>query len=319
MPTIVEPDSERNYVTVLADRSNADIASVDRTMVVERYKIHGAILFRGFELDLASLNSFTSKFCSGFLSNDSGGREFVSRDYRTQTVNLGREAFPLHSELSIAPTKPDIAWFMCVNAPHGGGETLICDGIPVVPALQPEVRASLDRRSLLYTKWIPAPDLEQWFGTPEPNDELLAEASRRGPWLFAREGNAYRRSHIAPALHKPMFSDRLAFGNFLLFARFGQNIRNFPTFDDGSEVPDAVCLDVKRVTDALTVAHQWQRNDLLMLDNTRFMHGRNAIENPAQRIIWSQFGYVEFAPLSEAERRTQPWRYRLGAPDPVTG
>ena len=99
----------------------------------------------------------------------------MSRDYRTQTVNLGREAFPLHSELSIAPTKPDIAWFMCVNAPHGGGETLICDGIPVVPALQPEVRASLDRRSLLYTKWIPAPDLEQWFGTPEPNDELLVK------------------------------------------------------------------------------------------------------------------------------------------------
>jgi hypothetical protein len=45
-----------------------------------------------------------------------------------------------------------------------------------------------------------------------------------------------------------------------------------------------------------------------MVDNTRFMHGRNAVEDPNHRLIFTQFGYATFAPVDENAARGQPWR-----------
>ena len=311
MPTTIEPNSECNYATVLADRADADFSSVDRDLVLDLYRFHGALLFRGFAIDLTAFESFTSGFCSGFVLNDSRGRQLISQKGKIQTVDPGGLAFPLHPELSTSPMKPDLAWFKCVKAPPRGGETLLCDGVAVVPQLRPEVRASLAQRSLRYRKRVPPPLLKRWFGTPEPEDDRLLEASSEGFWSITREQGAYFRSYTTPALHRPMFSDSPAFGNFLLFARFGQKLSDYPTFEDGTEIPDAVALEVKRVSEALTTAHRWEPNDLLMIDNTRFMHGRNDIEDLSQRIVLSRFGYASFAPLSESERRAQPWRHMM--------
>ena len=144
---------------------------------------------------------------SDFVLNDSRGRQLISQKGKIQTVDPGGLAFPLHPELSTSPMKPDIAWFRCVKAPPRGGETLLCDGVPVVPALQPEVRASLERRSLRYRKRVPTPLLERWFHTVAPDEELLATASSESLWSITREGDAYFRSYTTPALHKPMFSE----------------------------------------------------------------------------------------------------------------
>jgi len=98
-----------------------------------------------------------------------------------------------------------------------------------------------------------------------------------------------------------MFGKQLAFGNFLLFSRYGLKNRYQPCFVDGTIVPDKVVAEVKRVSDALTVPVRWQPGDLLMLDNTRFLHGRKAILNTKERRIISYFGYLKFAELDAVE------------------
>lgn len=93
------------------------------------------------------------------------------------------------------------------------------------------------------------------------------------------------RSFSRPALHHPMFAERLAFGNFLLFARFHQQRPDFPTLDDGSNVSDSWVEAIRAAASRLSAPIAWQRSDVLMLDNTRFMHGRNAITDPTERVI----------------------------------
>jgi hypothetical protein len=105
-----------------------------------------------------------------------------------------------------------------------------------------------------------------------------------------------------------MFTDDPAFGNFLLFARYCRRMTDFPVFEDGSIIPDALVHSVKTVSDGLTVAIAWQRGDLLMLDNTRFMHGRTAVVDPGERLIASYFGYLHFAPPDPEEPVDPPWR-----------
>ncbi|MCG8433568.1 MAG: TauD/TfdA family dioxygenase, partial [Gammaproteobacteria bacterium] len=195
----------------------------------------------------------------------------------------------------------------CEVPPAEKGETLLCDGIALVKALKPDVREYLQTRALKYTLPIPYDQRGKWFEKTNPDKDELKKLSAMSYFTFTKEGNQYVRHYVTPVLHKPMFADELAFGNFLLFARhFGLN--NFPTLEDDSLIPDEIYEPVKQIADSLTIAHKWQTNDILMVDNTRFMHGRNEVINPEERVIWTQFGYTDLNPLSEQEKARQPWR-----------
>ena len=52
----------------------------------------------------------------------------------------------------------------------------------------------------------------------------------------------------------------------------------------------------------------WRAGDVLMLDNTRFMHGRTAILDANERLIASFFGYLGFAIPDSEEPPNAPWR-----------
>ena len=105
-----------------------------------------------------------------------------------------------------------------------------------------------------------------------------------------------------------MFSTKLAFGNFLLFARYMLNDETFPVFEDFSVVPDDLVESGKNISDNLATDIGWQANDVLMLDNTRFLHGRNEIVDVNQRYILTYFGYLKFAQPGEEEGDNAHWR-----------
>lgn len=293
---VIEPDSERNYASVLPAGDNGQLSSLDRDAIRKLFIEHGALLFRGFQLELDTFAEFSSHFCSRFVRNESGKRLNISNDGTTQTVNLGQEAFPLHPELSRVPWKPDIAWFACASPPRRGGETLLCDGVPVVKNLRPETRDYLIGRSVLYREETPLEAFTEWLGIPVPDEEVLARISRTSPFDFSMTDGRIFRSFLRPFFHKPLFSDELAFGNFLLFARYMLKAKIFPTFEDGSIIPDAICEELRTVTDELTTAHRWRPGDILMVDNSRVMHGRNEVQDVSERVIWTQFGYASFLP-----------------------
>jgi hypothetical protein len=85
------------------------------------------------------------------------------------------------------------------------------------------------------------------------------------------------------------------------------NAKIFPTFEDGSIIPDAICEELRTVTDELTTAHRWQTGDILMVDNSRVMHGRNEVHDLQERVIWTQFGYASFLP--DDYRASESWRH----------
>jgi hypothetical protein len=105
-----------------------------------------------------------------------------------------------------------------------------------------------------------------------------------------------------------MFIDEPAFGNFLLFARFNNKRPDHPLLDDGRQVPEDWLQAIKATGDRLMVEVAWRPGDVLMLDNTRFMHGRTAIIDPGERLIATFFGYLIFAVPDPEEPPDPPWR-----------
>lgn len=306
MVNFLEPAANRNYAAILAPAAGARLAGLDPPVVEAAFRRYGALLLRGFRLELDDFSAFTRQFCSRFVRNESGRRGRVSADGTTQTVNIGREAFPLHPELSRVPWRPDIAWFACAAPPSRGGETVLCDGVAVVEGLAPATRAALAPRGLLYREEMPLAAFVDLLGVRDPTPAFLERLSATAPFHYEHRQGRIFRSFVRPFLHRPLFTDAPAFGNFLLFARYMLRARGFPVFENGSVIPDALCEELREVADGLAVAHRWQAGDILMVDNSRFMHGRCEVTDLEERVIWTQFGYARFAPPERVAG--EPWR-----------
>jgi hypothetical protein len=307
MAKIQLPEPGRPQVLIEADGERG-ILDVDPAEIVALYKTHGALLLRGFGADVPQFRNFGRQYCSTSVVNESPGRQPIEPDYNILTVDPGTRAFSLHSELSREPWKPDVAFFGCLSAPSRGGATTICDGVALVRALPAEVRQALDGRRLLHVKPTWPALLDYWLGNPDPSDAELANPPRHCPYQFARIDGQVFRHFSRPALHRPMFIDAPAFANFLLFARFNHNRPDYPLLDDGRPVPEAWLQALKATGDALSAEVAWQPGDVLMVDNTRFMHGRTEIIDTSERMIASYFGYLNFA-LPDPEEPPDPiWR-----------
>lgn len=307
MPDISPPQPDRPYVLVGASPGEG-VGDLSADEVLTLYRTHGAILFRGFDFDLPAFRVFTETFCSSSVFNESPDRLLLDDESYIQSVNAGLDPFPLHPELSREPWKPDVCFFCCLNPPREAGETTICDGVAIVDALPAEVRDGLASRRLMYVQPAWPELLDYWLGTTTPTPAQLAAPPASCPYRFFNVRGRIVRAFTRPALHRPMFMDCLAFGNFLLFARYYLGRRGFPAFDNGERVPDAWVEAVKAVADRLTAPIPWRKGDLVMLDNTRVMHGRNAIVEADGRLIASYFGYLKGAPANPEEPTDPPWR-----------
>ena len=48
------------------------------------------------------------------------------------------------------------------------------------------------------------------------------------------------------------------------------------SFEDGSEITDDIVSGINKIAERLITEISWQKGDILMVDNTRIMHGRRA-------------------------------------------
>ena len=312
MAKIADTGSERNYVTITPGSEREGLTDIDPQWVEQLYRTHGALLFRGFDLDLRIFAELTRTYCTHAAFNDSPGRETVDDKSNIQTVNLGDEAFPLHAELARVPWRPDVCWFACLTPAERDGETYLCDGIEMVRQMSRGLRAALQGRQLLYTQPAQLDASKFWLRSDQPTVERLRTPPEDCPYSFEIVEQKPYQSFLRPALQKAMFSDELVFSNFLLFARKYLRNRRFPLFEDGTEIPDELVAELDQIGQRLQQPVPWQQNDVVMLDNTRFMHARDKLPSPSLRYILTYFGYLKFAVPAPEEGTAPRWRVPHG-------
>ena len=296
------------FATITPKTSGQRLEDLDRATVRDIYKVHGAVLFSGFPFKIQSFRKLTNSFCSHAVNNLSGRREIVDAQNNIQTVDPGEKEFPLHPELSREPWKPDVCFFACEKAPVSGGQTIFCDGVQLVRKLPRRVRSALFRRKLKYIVPAKRAEVAFWMKKETPAPEDLINPPEDCPFEFIQIGGVVHRSYVAPVFHKPMFHNDLAFGNFLLFSRYHHNDRSFPLFEDGTPVPDELVDPIRKVGDKLAVRRAWRLGDVLILDNTRFLHARTAIHDLGARRILTYFGYLSFASTEQDPTPNARWR-----------
>ena len=254
------------------------------------FKLHGFLIFRGFEIDSKKMKVFAEQFSSRFI-RDRGRSLIDSSDGFVGLVDGGTHYISPHCEHANSPFRPDIVWFCCAVPAAQGGETLVWDGIRVWQEMNKELKNLFVKKKVRFFQKFPATAWKYFLGI----GSNIGDVKRT---LDGLEGVSYQINsdqsvsleYICSALVKTKYGNQHAFANSLISEY--KNPIGVVTFEDGSPIPEAVINAIKDIMNRLTEVISWQAGDLAMIDNSRFLHGRRAFKDTRRR-IFSTLSYLK--------------------------
>jgi alpha-ketoglutarate-dependent taurine dioxygenase len=294
-------EREATIPALFDDGSGLD--AITPALLAEQLKTSGYVVLRGFEVDLHGFSAFVKQH-SKRLSLDPA-RVFHDAQGKpvAQKVDAGVDAVGLHCENGNSPFWPDLCWFYCEKPPAKGSQTTVCDGVGVFDELSEPARHALLARDIIYSRRVPEHLWKTYVrhggGSPAGEstqamfDALLALMNDAG----SAELTLHDDASITYRFRTPAILRKSAFNpNYHAFANsiFGPSYnyeRPLITFDDGSPLGQTLMDELERVCDRHTRNINWQKNDIVVIDNRRVMHGRRAIED-THRTIYNALSYV---------------------------
>lgn len=291
---------------------NHDIAAVlasARSDIDALLYEHGAILFKGFQIDtveaFAACTADMPASGANYIYGNSPRTKLTASVY-TSTEYPPELPISLHNELSYSHTWPSRLSFCCITPAAQGGSTTIADARAMLEALSPRTLKLFEERGVTYVRNLHAGSGvgKSWQSTFETEDRSLVEAyCNSGGIEFAWNDSGELRliqRRPATAVH-PVTGAKVWFNQVDQFHPstnppevyeaiqeiYGDQPFDMPQygcFGDGSPIPDEVLREVRAAADSLTVAFPWEQGDMMMIDNMLTMHGRSPFSG-ARRIL----------------------------------
>jgi alpha-ketoglutarate-dependent taurine dioxygenase len=260
---------------------------------------HGAILVRG--LGVAGPAAAASVFGQLASSLMTEREAFAARQAYADGV-YSSAAWPpnqpmcMHHELSYRVEFPSLLLFACLTEPSGGGATAISDSPTVLRALPSGIVERFESEGWLllrtYNDEIGA-SLAEAFGT---DDRAAVEAycgANAIDFEWQSDGGLRTRQRRRAVVRHPATGERCWFNQiaFLnewtvdpevreyLVEVYGADALPFNTrYGDGEPIDAGVVQEINAVYDQHTMREPWQAGDLMIVDNVRTAHSREAYE-----------------------------------------
>lgn len=272
-----------------------DLLDLSRDAVLTAFAASGALLFRGFSGGVESFCSFTERFSVGFRSHGGSTRSNVDGNKTLQTVVVGSQGIGPHSELRWAPFSPDVLWFYCVRPAEEGGETTLYDGARTLAGLKPETREAFSAQPVKYsftappriwTRLLDVPTVEAATAKLSAPDPKIPDASH----TFSFADDHLTLEYTIPAFTRPRSGEGFVYAGSI--TRGYENDKMACTFADGAPISEELRQDLLDTAVRIEVAVPWQTGDILMVDNSRVMHGRRPFTG--SREIYTRFANANF-------------------------
>jgi amino acid adenylation domain-containing protein len=279
-------------------------AEAHRDQVEGWLREHGGILFRGFDLPTpADFEQFCQALCPelygqyGDLPKKEGGNKiYKSTPYPKDRMIM------FHNESAHQHRWPRRQWFYCETPATHGGATPIVDSRQVYRELPAWLQDKLRRKQLMYVRNFSASldvNWQHFFQTEEPAE--VERICREGGIVFEWRGsNELHTRQVCPAviLH-PLTGDASFFNQIQLYhpAFLDADIREqflqgrdsvMPRqvfYGDGSELEEAAIEAINSAYERCAVRFDWQRGDVVMLDNMLAAHARDPFEGERRIVV----------------------------------
>lgn len=256
---------------------------------------HGALLLRGLNLRTTGDFETVARTISPQLieyGERSSPRTRISRGIYTSTDHPPDQPIVLHNEQSYTLNWPMKIWFYCAQPAATGGRTPLADSRKILKRLRPEIVERFEQKQIMYVRnYNPGVGLS-WREAFQTDDRAEVEryCAQEEIDVEWRDGDRLRTRQVRPAVRThPDTGERVWFNHAMFFnlSSLGPATREtmlavvdesevpFNTFyGDGTPIEPAVMDEIRGAYDSETVKFDWQRGDLLLVDNMLAAHGR---------------------------------------------
>ena len=278
----------------------ADWAKNNRDFINTKLLEHGAILFRGFNLDSPSdFERVAAAICSELYGEYGdlpragvAGKIYQSTPYPADKMIL------FHNESSHMSRWPQKINFYCAQPAEQGGATPVADCREVARRMDPQILHKFETKGLMYVRnFSPGLDVswQQFFHTQDRR-QVEAACQQAGVTCEWIGNDSLRIAQVCQAVTRhPKTGEKVFFNQvqlhhvhcldrdvreslLTLFTR--EELPRHVYYGDGSEIEDAVMDHVGRVYEQCAVRFQWQKGDMITLDNMLVCHARDPHVGP---------------------------------------
>lgn len=286
---------------ITGDGAGIEAIAARRDEIRAAVRTRGAALLRGFQVgDVDGFNAVVRAVSGAPLTyaEKSSPRTAIKGDIYTSTDYPAEEEIFLHNENSYQQVWPMTLFFYCVTPPSTSGATPLADTRRVLAAIDPAVREEFEARGWMAVRNFRAELGLDWthvFGTGDRAavDEYCAERGIETSW---QEDGGLRTRAVRTAVHvHPATGERVWFNHATFFhvTTLGDDLRegllsmmdeaDLPTnsyYGDGGRIPGEVLDHLRSCYRAATTRFDYERDDVLVIDNMLAAHGREPFTGP---------------------------------------
>ena len=265
---------------------------------------HGALLVRGLGLrDVAETEAVFRQLGSLHVETEAfAPRRRYAEGVYSSTKWPPNQAMCMHHELSYALEPPTLMLFACLVAPLNGGATPVADGLAVLDELPKALIERCEREGWVlirnYNEDIGA-SFADAFGTDDRNaiESYCRANAITFEWLDHGLRTSQRRSAIVrhPLTGRRCWFNQIAFLNewtlapelheYLLEVYGGDGLPFNTRFGNGDAIDADVVQVINEAYERHTVREPWQSGDLMLVDNIRTTHGREAFDGQREVVV----------------------------------
>ena len=267
---------------------------------------HGSVMVRGLELrDATEVNAVFRQLSNGLMIEREAfaSRRIYSDGVYSSATWPANQPMCMHHELSYTLEFPGLMLFACLSAPTRGGATAVSDSRAVLNALPADLVTRFERDGWMLTRSYNdeiGASVAEAFGT---DDRSAVEAYCRANGIgfeWQPDGGLHTWQRRSAVVHHPVTGQRCWFNQiaFLnewtidpevreyLVDMYGDDGLPFNTrFGNGDPIGADVVQLLNQVYEDNTVREPWQAGDLMLVDNIRTAHSREAYEGPREILV----------------------------------
>jgi len=260
---------------------------------------HGALLVRGLGLhDLPGTAPVFRQLAAGLMDEKEAfaARRTYGNGVYSSSKWPPNQQMCMHHELSYALRFPSMMQFACLSAPTSGGATALADSPTVLDALPGELVERFEHEGWLLTRNYNDDIGASWtdgFGT---DDRAAVEHYCRTAaieYTWQPDGGLRTRQRRSAVIRHPLTGRRCWFNQIAFLSEwtldpeireylvdlYGADGLPFNTrYGNGDAISRETIDLINRVYQANTVREPWRDGDLLLVDNLRTAHSREAYE-----------------------------------------
>lgn len=268
---------------IIFNDTGQNIMQLPVSAILEDFKSFGLILFRGFDVNYEQMKVFAEQFDATFLNQYNRPIVDLNNQFIT-LVDSGMHYIAPHCENANSPFRPDVVWFCCAVPAAEGGETLFWDGVEVWKAMSRELQQLFIDQKIRYVQKFLASHWQQFLGASATIDDVKNILDNMAGISYKiNQDESLILEYICSGVIKTKYGNQDAFANSIISEY--RNPRAIVTFANGSAIPVKVINEIQKILDDLTGFIPWMSGDLVMIDNSRFLHGRKSFNDKRRRIV----------------------------------